>query len=78
MPEALIAAFEGKDFEDVIRLAVSLGGDSDTLACIAGSVAEALYGIPKEIAEEALRRLPEDMRDVLRQFGANWLRDMNR
>lgn len=78
VPEALIAAFEGKDFEDVIRLAVSLGGDSDTLACIAGSVAEALYGIPKEIAEEALRRLPEDMRDVLRQFGANWLRDMNR
>ena len=78
VPEALTAAFEGKDFEDVIRLAVSLGGDSDTLACIAGSVAEALYGIPKEIAEEALRRLPEDMRDVLRQFGANWLRDMNR
>ena len=78
VPEALTAAFEGKDFEDVIRLAVSLGGDSDTLACIAGSVAEALYGIPNAIAEEALRRLPEDMRDVLREFGANWLRDMNR
>ncbi|MBQ8037498.1 MAG: ADP-ribosylglycohydrolase family protein, partial [Proteobacteria bacterium] len=78
VPEALIAAFEGKDFEDVIRLAVSLGGDSDTLACIAGSVAEALHGIPKAIAEEALRRLPEDMRDVLREFGSNWLLEMNR
>ena len=78
VPEALTAAFEGKDFEDVIRLAISLGGDSDTLACIAGSVAEALHGIPKAIAEEALRRLPEDMRQVLCEFGSNWIIKMNR
>lgn len=46
VPQAIRAFYEGKDFEDVIRTAVSLGGDSDTLAAIAGSIAEAYYGIP--------------------------------
>ena len=49
------------DFEDVIRTAVSLGGDCDTLTCIAGGMAEAFYGIPAEMVNECRKRLPEDM-----------------
>lgn len=58
VPEAIIAFLDSTDFENAIRLAVSLGGDSDTLACITGGIAEAYYGIPDDFAEEILRRLP--------------------
>ena len=68
VPEALTAFFEGEDFEDVIRTAVSLGGDCDTLTCIAGSMAEAAYGIPEEPAAECRKRLPEDMLAVVDRF----------
>lgn len=68
VPEALTAFFEGEDFEDVIRTAVSLGGDCDTLTCIAGSIAEAFYGIPEELAAECRKRLPEDMLAVVDRF----------
>ena len=68
VPEAITAFLEGTDFEDVIRTAVSLGGDCDTLTCIAGGMAEACYGIPKEIAEDGRKRLPEDMLSVLDRF----------
>ena len=59
---------EGNDFEDVIRTAVSLGGDCDTLTCIAGGIAEAFYGVPQEMREECRKRLPEDIRRVLDLF----------
>jgi ADP-ribosylglycohydrolase len=65
VPEAMTAFLEGKDFEDVIRTAVSLGGDCDTLTCIAGSIAEAFYGVPQQLKAECVRRLPEDMREIL-------------
>ena len=68
VPEAITAFLEGEDFEDVIRNAVSLGGDCDTLTCIAGSMAEAFYGIPKNLKQEVLTRLPEDLRVVLERF----------
>lgn len=68
VPEAITAFMEGEDFEDVIRTAVSLGGDCDTLTCIAGSIAEAFYGVPKFMAEECRRRLPEDILEVLERF----------
>lgn len=68
VPEALAAFLEGQSFEDVIRTAVSLGGDCDTLTCIAGSIAEAFYGVPAELKSECLKRLPEDMRAVLERF----------
>ena len=69
VPEALTAFLESTDFEDAIRLAVSLGGDCDTLTCITGSVAEAFYGgVPPEIEREALARLDEPLRDVVRLF----------
>ncbi len=68
VPEAVIAFLEGNSFEDVIRTAVSLGGDCDTLTCIACSMAEAFYGIPDEIAAEARKRLPKDILVVLDRF----------
>ena len=68
VPEAITAFLEGTDFEDVIRTAVSLGGDCDTLTCIAGSIAEAFYGVPAILKAECKRRLPEDMAYVLGRF----------
>ena len=68
VPEAITAFLEGESFEDVIRTAVSLGGDCDTLTCIAGSMAEAFYGVPEELKRECEKRLLEDMLEVLRAF----------
>lgn len=68
VPEAITAFLEGNDFEDVIRTAVSLGGDCDTLTCIAGSMAEACYEIPDEFLREADKRLPEEFLDILEQI----------
>ena len=68
VPEAVTAFLEGKDFEDVIRTAVSLGGDCDTLTCIAGSMAEAMYGVPEELKEECRKLLEPDMVKVLDRF----------
>ena len=68
VPEAIIAFLEGEGFEDVIRTAVSLGGDCDTLTCIAGSIAEGFYGVPAELRRECFDRLPEDLLAVVRKF----------
>jgi ADP-ribosylglycohydrolase len=69
VPEAIICFLESTDFEDAIRNAISIGGDSDTLAAITGSIAEAYYQeIPKWILEETIKRLPKDIRAVLKEF----------
>lgn len=68
VPEAITAFLEGSSFEDVIRTAVSLGGDCDTLTCIAGAIAEAFYGVPEELKQTCRRYLPEDLLSVLLQF----------
>ena len=68
VPEAITAFLEGADFEDVIRTAVSLGGDCDTLTCIAGSIAEAFYGVPEELICECRTRLSEDILEVTDRF----------
>ena len=65
VPEALTCVLEATSFEDAIRNAISIGGDSDTIAAIAGGVAEAMFGIPDEIANEVWPKLPLDMRQVL-------------
>ncbi len=65
VPQALVCALSATDFEDAIRNAISIGGDSDTVAAITGGVAEALFGIPDEIADEGWRRLPAEMRETL-------------
>ena len=68
VPEAITAFLEGNGLENVIRTAVSLGGDCDTLTCIAGSIAEAFYGVPTGLEAECKARLPEEMLEVLRRF----------
>ena len=68
VPEAITAFLEGDSFEDVIRTAVSLGGDCDTLTCIAGSIAEAFYGVSDDLKEECMSRLPQDLLGVLIRF----------
>lgn len=60
VPEAIIAFLDSSGYENTIRLAVSLGGDSDTQACIAGGIAEAFYGLPDELVVEAAKRIPPD------------------
>lgn len=69
VPEAIIAFLESTDFEDAMRKAVSMGGDSDTLASITGGIAEAYYGeIPPYIREEVISRLPKEICEVLKKF----------
>ena len=68
VPEAITAFLEGNSFEDVIRTAVSLGGDCDTLTCIAGSMAEAFYGVPDELKQTCRQYLSADLAEVLHAF----------
>lgn len=69
VPEAIQAFLESDDFESAIRLSISLSGDADTLACIAGSIAGAFYGeIPEEIARFVRSKLPEDILAVVDMF----------
>ena len=68
VPQAIIVFLESTDFEDAIRNAISLGGDSDTLAAITGSIAEAAYGIPDWIKDKTYTYLDEPLKDVLRRW----------
>jgi ADP-ribosylglycohydrolase len=68
VPEAIIAFLESTDFEDAIRNAISIGGDSDTIAAITGSIAEAAYGIPDWIKEKACSYLDEPLLNVLKRW----------
>ena len=68
VPEAITAFLEGNSFEDVIRTAVSLGGDCDTLTAIAGSIAEGFYGVPDALKQECRNRLPQEFLDILSDF----------
>ena len=68
VPEAITAFLEGESFEDVIRTAVSLGGDCDTLTAIAGSIAEGFYGVSEELKVRCRERLPKKLLDVLSEF----------
>ena len=70
VPEAITAFLEGTGFEDVIRTAVSLGGDCDTLTCIAGSMAEAFYGVPDELKQACRKYLSADLAEILQAFEA--------
>ena len=74
VPEAIVAFLESTGFEDELRHAG--GGDSDTLACITGGIAEAFYGMPSELQQETLKRLPEDLRAAYELFRQNLERRM--
>lgn len=68
VPESIIAFLEGDDFDEVIRLAIYLGGDADTQAAIAGSIAEAFYGIPSKNVEIAKKHLDKTLIDIINKF----------
>lgn len=68
VPEAIIAFLDSVDFESAIRLAVSLGGDTDTLTCITGGIAEAYYGVPEQIEQQAMGYLPTEIQTILTKF----------
>ena len=70
VPQAITAFLESIDFEDAIRNAISLGGDSDTLAAITGGIAEAAYGIPDRIKDKALSYLDEPLKEVIQRWDA--------
>jgi ADP-ribosylglycohydrolase len=74
VPESIRCFYEANDFEDAIRNAVSLGGDSDTLAAITGSIAEAKWGVPEEIEREALGRLDNVLLDKFEAFTGRYPR----
>ena len=68
MPQAFTCLFEGTDFEDVIRNCISIGGDSDTIAAIAGGIAEAVYQVPEEMQKTAKKFLTRDLRDIAERW----------
>lgn len=68
IPHAIIAFLESNDFEDAVRNAVSIGGDSDTIGAMAGSIAEAYYGVPFELEEKALEYLSSDLLGIYFAF----------
>ena len=68
VPQAMICALQATDFEDAVRNAISIGGDSDTIGCIAGGIAEALYGIPQNIYDKGLSYLPNDLKNLILKF----------
>jgi ADP-ribosylglycohydrolase len=73
-PEAIIAFLDSVSYEDAIRNAVSLGGDSDTLACITGGIAEAYYGdVPSEIRAKVMECLPADLSEITNEFSKRYL-----
>ena len=78
VPESIIAFLESTDFENAIRLAVSLGGDADTMGAITGGIAEAYYGgVPEHIRKEVLKRLPNEFIDVMQKFYQKFIERSN-
>ena len=76
VPEAIIAFLQSDDVESAIRLAISLGGDSDTQGCIAGAIAHAFYReIPHEIEKEVRSRLPREFLNILNDFIKKYMHD---
>lgn len=73
VPQAMVAFLESTDFEDTVRNAVSIGGDSDTIAAIAGSVAEGFYGMTPQQKEDALSRLAPHLRTIADIFAARYM-----
>lgn len=78
VPEAITAFLEGESFEDVIRTAVSLGGDCDTLTDIAASMAEAYYEVPEELISECLKYITPEMHSVINSFNKVRINKKNR
>lgn len=68
VPQAIVAFLDGEDYEDSIRNAISIGGDSDTIGCITGSIAEAYLGVPADLRNSAMNYLPEEFQSIISEF----------
>ena len=68
VPQAIVASLDGEDYEDAIRNAISIGGDSDTIGCITGSIAEAYFGVPADLRNSAMNYLPEEFQSIISEF----------
>lgn len=81
VPQAIQCALQAVNFEDAIRNAISIGGDSDTLGCITGSIAEAIYGIPRTMYNKSMSYLPNNFKKIVQdfetKFGSGLLRFTN-
>ena len=75
MPQALACFFEGESYEDVIRNCISIGGDSDTIAAIAGGIAEAYYGVPEEYKDRLKDYLTPQLMEIVENFEA-WIKEV--
>jgi len=73
VPESIVAFLDSSNWEDAVKKSISLGGDSDTMACITGGIAQAYYKeIPENIVEDVRNRLPPDLREVLNEFNVKY------
>jgi ADP-ribosylglycohydrolase len=78
VPESIISFLESEDFESSLRNAISLGGDADTMACIAGAIAEPFYGgVPESIARRVVNRLDDPLRNILVEFSGRYIKQSN-
>jgi len=68
VPQAIVAFLDGKDYEDSVRNAISIGGDSDTIGCITGSIAEAFFGVPQDIRDQGMSYLPYKFKQLVLSF----------
>ena len=68
MPQAIVAFLDGADYEDAVRNAISIGGDSDTIGCITGSIAEAYFGVGDDLRSRAMDYLPEELQEIVNEF----------
>lgn len=73
VPMAIIAFLEGNSFEEVLRIAISLGGDADTIGCMASSISVHLYGVPQRLYEDGRKLIPADMKAIIDEFDAKYL-----
>ena len=73
VPMAFIAFLEGNSYEEVLRIAISLGGDADTIGCMASSISVHLYGIPQTIYDEGCKFIPSDMMAIIEEFDVKYL-----
>ena len=73
VPQAFSAFLESEDFEDCVRRAIFKGGDSDTIAAIAGSIGEAYYGVPRNIKKNSIKRIPAKIYPVVFKFSNKFL-----
>ena len=73
VPMAIIAFLEGNSYEEVLRIAISLGGDADTIACMASSISVHLYGVPQGLYEDGRKLIPDDMKAIIDEFDEKYL-----